>query len=53
MSRAVSFGQSDHFVHVRVDYAEILSEKETMKEVWLSKVRSKSLEESIFSGNED
>lgn len=47
------FGQSDHFVHVRVDYTEILSEKETMKEVRLSKVRSKSLVESIFSGYED
>jgi hypothetical protein len=31
------FGQSDHFVHVRVDYTGILLEKETMKEVRLSK----------------
>jgi len=27
------FGQSDHLVHVRVDYTEIISEKETMKEM--------------------
>jgi hypothetical protein len=26
------FGESDHFFHVRVDYREILSKKETMKE---------------------
>jgi hypothetical protein len=40
------------FTNARVDYTETLSEKETMKEVQLSRVRSKSLAQSTFSGNE-